>query len=113
MYLIFHFIANFIACKIYKENDLVAIKRTQSRPGLKFAAKYFGPYRIKQVLRNDRYVVQKIGEGESPSIIPVAADHMKPWSNPTEDVILEEDITSEGRCRRMAECRIEHDFALH
>lgn len=52
----------------YKEDDLVAIKQTQSGPGLKFAAKYFGPYRIKQVLRNDRYVVQKIGEGEGPRI---------------------------------------------
>ncbi|KMQ88848.1 hypothetical protein RF55_11596 [Lasius niger] len=72
----------------YKEDDLVAIKRTQSGPRLKFAAKYFGPYRIKQVLRDDRYVVQKIDEGEGPRITSAAADNMKPWSDPIEDVIL-------------------------
>ncbi|XP_029158483.1 uncharacterized protein LOC114930814, partial [Nylanderia fulva] len=79
------------APSIYKENDLVAIKRTQGGPGLKFAAKYFGPYRIKRVLRNDRYIVQKIGEGEGPRMTSSAADHMKPQIN----TILEEIVTQE------------------
>jgi hypothetical protein len=30
----------------YRENDLVAIKCTQQRPGLKLANKYLGPYEI-------------------------------------------------------------------
>ena len=48
----------------YREGDLVAIKRTQQGPGLKFATKYLGPYEITSVLRNDRYLVTKIGEHE-------------------------------------------------
>lgn len=32
----------------YQEGDLVAIRRRQGEAGLKFAAKYFGPYRIKR-----------------------------------------------------------------
>ena len=35
---------------VYKEGDLVAIRRTQQRPGLKFAAKYLGPYEVIRVL---------------------------------------------------------------
>lgn len=73
----------------YKENDLVAVKRTQGGPGLKLAAKYFGPYRIKRVLRNDRYIVQKIGEGEGPRVTFSSADHMKPWSDLPENAVLE------------------------
>jgi len=37
----------------YGESDLVAIKRTQQRPGLKLANKYLGPYRIIKALRNN------------------------------------------------------------
>lgn len=63
----------------YNENDLVAIKRTQLGPGLKLANKYLGPYSIIKVLRNDRYVVQKIGEHEGPMKTSTSADYMKPW----------------------------------
>lgn len=63
----------------YKQGQLVAIKRTQAKPGLKFHAKYLGPYRIVKVLRNNRYVVQKAGEHEGPQTTSSAADHMKPW----------------------------------
>lgn len=65
----------------YSENDLVAIKRTQLGPGLKLANKYLGPYTVIQVLRNDRYIVQKIGEHEGPLKTSTSADHMKPWAN--------------------------------
>lgn len=63
----------------YRENELVAIKRTQQGPGLKFANKYLGPYRIIQVLRNNRYIVQREGEHEGPFKTSTAADYMKPW----------------------------------
>lgn len=65
----------------YNEDDIVAIQRTQNKPGLKFCAKYLGPYRIKRVLRNDRYIVEKIGEGEGPYITSTAVDHVKPWGD--------------------------------
>lgn len=66
--------------KVPSRYDLVAIQRTQGGPGLKFCVKYFGPYQIQRVLRNDRYVVEKIGKGEGPRRTSTAADHMKPWS---------------------------------
>lgn len=44
----------------FKENDLVAIKRTQLGPGLKLASKFLGPYQVIKVLRNDRYMVRKL-----------------------------------------------------
>ncbi|KAK2575328.1 hypothetical protein KPH14_000873 [Odynerus spinipes] len=62
-------------------NDLVAIKRTQSGPGLKFAPKYFGPYEVVRCLRNNRYVVRKVGEHEGPAETSTVVDHMKDWTN--------------------------------
>ncbi|XP_029178223.1 uncharacterized protein K02A2.6-like [Nylanderia fulva] len=70
---------------IYGEGDLVAIQRTQGGPGLKLCAKYLGPYQVKRTLRNDRYIVEKIGQGEGPKKTSTAADHMKPWAEPRED----------------------------
>lgn len=63
----------------YCENDLVTIKRTQVGPELKLANKYLGPYNVIRVLRNDRYVVHKVGEHEGPLKTSTSADHMKPW----------------------------------
>lgn len=65
--------------KRYREDDLVAIKRTQAGPGLKCAAKFLGPYQIIKMLRNDRYVVRKIGDHEGPIETATAADHIKSW----------------------------------
>jgi hypothetical protein len=73
------------AARKYSEDDLVAIKRTQLGPGLKLANKYLGPYSVVKVLRNDRYIVQKIGEHEGPSRTSTSADHMKPWTDPSND----------------------------
>jgi len=74
----------------------VAIKRIQLGPGLKLANKYLGPYSIIKVLRNDRYVVQKVGEHEGPSRTSTSADHIKPWvsslSDDSEDECEDEDI---------------------
>ena len=50
----------------YKQGQLVAIKRTQAAPGLKFQPKYLGPYCVAKVLRNDRYVVRKVGNHGGP-----------------------------------------------
>lgn len=71
----------------YREGDIVAIRRTQYGPGLKFAHKYLGPYEVIKVLRNDRFVVRKIGEREGPLQTSSSADSMKPWAydDDTED----------------------------
>lgn len=63
--------------KCHREGDWVAIRRTQ--PGAKFAAKYLGPYEIIRVLRNDRYMVHKVGEHEGPQQTSTSADSMKAW----------------------------------
>lgn len=63
----------------YKEDDLVAIRRTQFKPGTKLYPKFLGPYRVKSVLRNDRYV-EKVGEGEGPHETSTAVDSMKLWA---------------------------------
>lgn len=75
----------------YQEGDLVAIKRTQGGPGLKLAAKYLDSYRIKKALRNERYVVEKVGELEGPRMTSTAADHMKPWENTSPQNYTSED----------------------
>lgn len=77
----------------YREGDLVAIKRTQQGPGLKLAHKYLGPYEIIKTLRNDRYILRKIGEHEGPLQTSSAADVMKPWINDdnTDDEISDDD----------------------
>lgn len=63
----------------YRISDLVAIKRTQSGPGLKLAHKYLGPYKITKILRNDRYMVEKVGDQEGPYQTSTSPDHMKLW----------------------------------
>jgi len=77
--------------KQFKENDLVAIKRTQISPGLKIASKFLGPYQITKKLRNDRYVVRKIGETEGPLETSTSIDNMKPWKENTTDLSSNED----------------------
>jgi len=84
------------AARKYNENDLVAIKRTQLGPGLKLANKYLGPYNIVKALRNDRYVVQRIGEHEGPLKTSTSADHMKPWTDFSSDDSEDED---EDECK--------------
>ena len=65
----------------YEIGDLVAIKRTQMRPGLKVDKKFLGPYRIIKVNRNDRYAVEKADEAaEGPLKTSTSADCMKPWT---------------------------------
>ena len=63
----------------YREGELVAVKRTQRGPHLKLAHKYLGPYEIIKVLRNHRYLLRKVGEGNGPIQTSSAANYMKPW----------------------------------
>ncbi|KAH0947462.1 hypothetical protein HN011_006867 [Eciton burchellii] len=65
---------------IYCEKDLVAIKRTQQGPGFNLANKYLGPYEIVKILRNNRYIVRKVGDHEGPWETSTAADYIKPWA---------------------------------
>ncbi|KMQ88945.1 hypothetical protein RF55_11489 [Lasius niger] len=75
----------------YKIGDLVAIKRTQANPGLKFAHKYFGPYRVKKILRNDRYIVEKVGAHEGPYETSTAAEYMKRWINEEDETTTDDE----------------------
>lgn len=77
--------------KSYREGDLVAIRRTQLGPGLKFGGKYLGPYEITRVMRNQRYLVQKVGEHEGPAQTSTSADYMKSWIEPDTDVSSEDE----------------------
>lgn len=77
--------------KGYEEGDLVAIQRTQFGPGLKLKGKFLGPYRITRVLRNDRYLVEKVGEHEGPQRTSTSADHVKQWDMGLENVDPEVD----------------------
>lgn len=72
----------------YHEGDLVAIKRTQYRPGLKLKDKYLGPYKVSRRKGNDRYELIKEADVEDPRITLSSADQMKPflyYSSETED----------------------------
>jgi len=76
----------------YRENDLVAIKRMQQGPGLKLASKYLGPYEIAKVLRNNRYVVRKVGDHEGPWETSTAADYVKPWASEIDNPLDGEEL---------------------
>lgn len=52
----------------YEDSDIVAIKRTQTAPGQKLHSKFLGPYSVEKALLNDRYVVQKLGDHQGPTI---------------------------------------------
>ena len=79
----------------YREGELVAIRRTQRGPGTKLAGKFLGPYEITRVLRNHRYMVQKIGESEGPNRTTTSADYMKPWSRESDDYLSENEDEDE------------------
>lgn len=65
----------------------MAIKHTQLDPGLKVLPKYFGPYRIVQVLRNVRYVVAKVGEHDGPRETTTSTDYLNPGLMVTKTLI--------------------------
>ncbi|XP_039960847.1 uncharacterized protein LOC120774994 [Bactrocera tryoni] len=78
----------------YKIDEVIAIKRTQYGTALKLRPKFFGPYKIKQILGHDRYEVEKVAYHEGPGHTTTVAENMKRWQPPFE-----------GECRvRRAEC---------
>jgi len=46
----------------YADDDLIAIKRTQTGPSLKFRPKFLEPYQVVRTMGNDRYVVKRVRE---------------------------------------------------
>ncbi|GFV35376.1 hypothetical protein TNCV_3204081 [Trichonephila clavipes] len=62
---------------LYKEDDLVAIQRTQFGAGLKLRPKFLGPYKVTKVNSKDRYEVEKVGQHEEPNSTTTSADLMK------------------------------------
>jgi len=50
--------------RVYKLNDLVAIKRTQYGVGLKLKGKFLGPYKFVAVKDHGRYEVERMGDSE-------------------------------------------------
>lgn len=80
-----------VAGKNYTEGDLVAIKRTQQKPGQKFSAKFLGPYKVTRALRNNRYLVQREGGHDGPYVTSTSSDNMKPWLPDVSDDELDSD----------------------
>ncbi|XP_063974896.1 uncharacterized protein LOC135161347 [Diachasmimorpha longicaudata] len=66
--------------KRYAVGDLVAVRRRQFRRGLKLYPKFFGPYKIVTVMKDNCYLVEKFGDHEGPNRTSAAADCMKPWA---------------------------------
>ncbi|GFX72161.1 retrovirus-related Pol polyprotein from transposon 412 [Trichonephila clavipes] len=62
---------------LYKENDLVAIQRTQFGAGLKLRPKFLSPYKVTKVNSKDRYEVEKVGQHDGPNSTTTSADLMK------------------------------------
>ncbi|GFX17955.1 transposon Tf2-9 polyprotein [Trichonephila clavipes] len=61
---------------LYKEDDLVAIQRTQFVAGLKLRPKFLGPHKVTKVNFKDRYEVEKVGQHERPNSTTTSADLM-------------------------------------
>jgi len=71
-------------CTLYKPGDLVLIKVLHFKPGTnkKLAPKFKGPYQIKAVLNNNRYVVTDIpgyNITQKPLNTIMSSDKLKPW----------------------------------
>ncbi|GIY64899.1 hypothetical protein CDAR_29121 [Caerostris darwini] len=59
----------------YKEDCLVATKRTQFKTGVKVRS-----YRIKTVKPNVRYEIGKVGQQDGSHLTSTAIDFIKKWS---------------------------------
>jgi len=70
--------------KVYKVNDLVAIRRTQYGVGLTQKGKYLGPYKIVKVHKQGRYDVEKVGDNGGPLKTFTVAEFMKEFGANTQ-----------------------------
>lgn len=71
----------------YQEDDLVMVSNFDSTPGInkKLLPKYRGPYRVAQVLPNDRYIVTDVDNWQitqKPYKGTHAPAQMRPWVHP-------------------------------
>lgn len=62
--------------------QLVAIKRTQTGPGLKLKTKFISPYKITKVKTNNTYDVEHVGGHAGLRQISTCTEYMKLWSIP-------------------------------
>jgi len=58
---------------------------------MKLGSKYLGPYEIIKILRNNRYVVRKVGH-EGPWETSTAADYIKPWASESDNLLNDEEL---------------------
>lgn len=54
-------------------------------------SKYFGPYRITKALRNNRYIVKKVGKHEGPYETSTAAEYIKRWVDDIDELSTDEE----------------------
>lgn len=69
------------------------------------APKYLGPYEIIRILRNQRYLVRKVDEGEGPRQTSTAADSMKLWIDDVSDDSPEDEERSDPETHIRGECK--------
>lgn len=63
----------------YNVRDLVAIKKTQFGTGKKVHPSFLGPYRVTKAKKNDRFEVERLGDGAGPKNTATSPDFMKLW----------------------------------
>lgn len=76
----------------YASGDYVMVKNYDSTPGApkKLIPRFKGPYEIKKVLRNDRYVLRDIENfqlTQKPYVGTWEANNMRPWHNEVVNMI--------------------------
>lgn len=85
-----------ICPKVYKDSDLVMVKITSdvtTGSSKKLHPVFKGPFKVKVVLPNDRYVLEDLRTKKGSQISVIAVDKMKPWVvlNDPEDLPFDED----------------------
>lgn len=67
--------------RVYNEDDVVAIAKTQFETRSKLKPKNIGPYKVTKVKTNERYDVERIGQTDGPKKTSTGSENMKPWSS--------------------------------
>lgn len=87
--------------KVYKDSDLVMVKITNdvaTGSSKKLHPVFKGPFKVKAVLPNDRYVLEDLRTKKGSRLSVIAVDKMKPWVvlNGPEDLPFDEDGLNEN-----------------